>query len=308
MKKSNWLAKIPMHVLLALGSLVMVYPLIYSFAGSFTVQSEFIRSTWFPIPQSLHLNNYQNLFYPTMIPLITRSVGVTLLRTIWYILWTGVTSILCGYVFARLKFRGKEAVFIILLSSMLVPGIVFQVPIYVMLARWPLVGGNSILGQGGSGFINQLPSLLLPGLVSAYSIFLVRQSFYSVPVDYEEAARMDGANTLKVLRYVYLPMVLPVLAVVVISTFVGNWNDYTWPLMAVGGSDKLWPVGLFFQRIMATGLPVPTVDNALGSGQQISNTPLLLTAGIVASLPPVLCFFFFQRYFIEGLQGVGIKG
>jgi multiple sugar transport system permease protein len=152
-----------------------------------------------------------------------------------------------------------------------------------------------------------MPSLLLGGLISAYFIFLMRQSFYSIPPDYEEAARIDGANTLQVLGNVYLPMLLPVLVVIIIGTFVANWNDYVWPLMVVGGDKNFWPVGLLFQRLMAGAVPILT-QATTSSSAQLTNTPLLLTAGFVASIPPVLCFFVFQRYFIEGMQGVGIKG
>lgn len=300
------LRKLPIHLILVAGSLVMMYPLVYGIVASFTTPAEYIRSTWMPLPGGFFLKNYADLFNSFMMPLISRSVLVTLVRIVWYIVLTSVTSILCGYVFARLRFRGKNVVFIYLLCSLLVPGIVFQVPIYVMMARWPLVGGNNIMGQGGSGFINQMPSLLLGGLISAYFIFLMRQSFYSIPPDYEEAARIDGASTLQILRSVYLPMLVPVVIVIVIGTFVANWNDYVWPLMVVGGEKNFWPVGLLFQRLMAGAVPIQTTT--VTTTGQLTNTPLLLTAGTVATIPPVLCFFLFQRYFIEGMQGVGIKG
>lgn len=300
------LRTVPIHLLLMISSMVMMYPLLYGFLASFTTPAEYIRSIWIPVPSSLNLKNYADLFSSRMAPLISRSVLITVFRIVWYVCFTSVSSILLGYIFARLRFRGKEVVFIFLLCSMLVPGIVFQVPIYVMMARWPLVGGNNAMGVGGSGFINQTPSLLLGGLISAYFIFLMRQSFYSIPPDYEEAARIDGANTFQVLFSVYLPMLVPVLMVIVIGMFVAVWNDYIWPLMAVGGNKDLWPVGLLFQRLMAGAVPI--VSQTTTTSGQITNTPLLLTAGMVATIPPVLCFFLFQRYFIEGMQGVGIKG
>ncbi len=280
--------KFPLHILLIIGSLVMMYPLLYGFFASFTTPAEYIRSTWLPIPGSLNLENYQDLFNPLMMPQISRSTLITVFRILWYIFFTSITSILCGYVFARLRFRGKEVAFIFLLASMLVPGIVFQVPLYVMMARIPLLGGNDITGQGGSGLINTMPSLLLGGLINAYYIFLMRQSFYSIPIDYEEAARMDGANTFQILRSVYLPMLKPVLVVIVIGTFVANWNDYVWPLMVVGGERTLWPVGLLFQRLMAGAVPIQT--QTVTTTGQLTNTPLLLTAGTVATIPPVVCF------------------
>lgn len=174
------------------------------------------------MPSGINMSNYQELFNPRMVPIISKSFEVTLLRIAWYILFTSVTSVLCGYIFSRLRFRGREFVFVYLLASLLVPAIVFQVPLYVMMARTPLVGGNDINGMGGSGFINEMPALLLGGLVSAYFIFLMRQSFLGIPPDYEEAARIDGAGTISVLWNVYLPMLVPVLIVIVIGTFVAN--------------------------------------------------------------------------------------
>ena len=117
---SAQLRKIPIHILLILGSMVMVYPLVYGMVASFTSQAEYIRSTWMPFPSGFFLKNYADLFNPRMIPLISRSVIITLLRTVWYIVLTSITSILCGYVFAKLRFRGKNIVFIYLLCSMLV--------------------------------------------------------------------------------------------------------------------------------------------------------------------------------------------
>lgn len=296
--------RILIHIILIVGSLVMMYPLIFGVFASFSSQADYIRSSWLPIPSTIFLENYQDLFNERMVPMITDSVLITLLRIGWYITFTSVSSILLGYIFARLKFPGREVAFVYLLSSLLVPAIVFQVPLYVMMARTPLVGGNDITGMGGSGFINETPSLLLGGLISAYYIFLMRQSFIGIPADYEEAARIDGAGTVKILWNVYLPMLVPVLIVIVIGSFVANWNDYIWPMMVVGGNKELWPVGLLFQRLMAGGI----LTEATTTAGQNTNTPLLLAAGTIVTIPPVLCFFLFQRYFIEGMQGVGIKG
>jgi multiple sugar transport system permease protein len=211
-------------------------------------------------------------------------------------------------VFARLQFRGREVAFLILLGSLLVPNIVFQVPLYIMMARWPLAGGNDILGQGGKGFVDQLPSLLLPGIVNAYFVFLMRQAFYTIPVEYEEAARLDGASTLRVLWHVYLPLLKPVIAVLVISSFIGTWNEYVWPSMVVASNHRVWPIALGFQRIMSGGYGVPGLNVGDISYLEYRSIPLAAAVATLATLPAVFCFFFFQRYFVEGLQGIGIKG
>jgi len=296
------------HLLLIVGAAVMVYPLVFSLAASLTSQAEYVRSTWFPVPR-LYVDNYRRLFQPALLPYVANWVGVTLVRILWYIVWPTAVAVLCGYVFARLRFRGREVAFLVLLGSLLVPGIVFQVPLYVMIARWPLAGGNDILGQGGSGFINQLPSLLLPGIVNAYNIFLVRQTFYSIPTEYEEAARMDGANTPQVLWHVYRPMLGPVIAVLVINTFIGMWNDYVWPSMVVASNRSMWPAALGLQNVMAGTFAISGLEHLVEGGPiEYASIPFRSAAATVATLPPLLCFFFFQRYFVEGLQGFGIKG
>ena len=303
--------KILTHLVLAVGALIMMYPLFYVLIASFNTLEEYIRSVgFFPIPSILHLDNYEIVFHPKVLAMLGKSFWVTALRMVWYMFWNSAVAILAGYVFARLKFRGKDTVFWVFLGSMLVPNIVFQIPLYVMMARWPMVGGNNFLGQGGSGLINQLPAVMLPGMINVYFVFLLRQSFYSIPIDYEEAARLDGANFLQTLRYVYWPMILPVVAVMAINTIVANWNDYLWPLMVVSGNRDLWPTALMFQRLMAGGIPSDVASNLtlVATGLNITDTPLILTFGVVATLPAIIIFFIFQRYFIEGMQGVGLKG
>jgi multiple sugar transport system permease protein len=305
------LKKLLAHILLGTGAAIMMYPLLYGVVASFNTAAEYIRAIGIlPIPPALHLDNYAIVFHPKVLALLGGSLWVTFIRMAWYMFWNSAVAILCGYVFARLQFRGKEIVFWVLLGSMLVPGIVFQIPLYVMMARWPLVGGNDLLGQGGSGLINQLPAILLPGMINVYFIFLLRQSFYSIPIDYEEAARLDGANFFQVLYYVYRPMLMPVIAVMGINTVIANWNDYVWPMMVISGNRDLWPTALMFQRLMAGGIPSDVAKNLVVAsiGANITNTPLILTFGVVATIPAVIIFFIFQRYFIEGMQGVGIKG
>ncbi|MEZ4861245.1 MAG: carbohydrate ABC transporter permease [Caldilineaceae bacterium] len=292
---------IGLQLLLILGSLVMAYPLFFGVAASFSTLEAYAKSTWFPLPDSLYLENYTVLFTTqSKIPLWVLN---TLLRIGWYVLVPGAVAILAGYVFARLQFRGRETVFILLLSSMMVPGIVYYVPTYVMMARWPLAGGNDMLGQGGHGFINEWPAMLIPGMVNVFYIFLMRQTYFSIPKDFEEAARVDGATTLQVLLNVYLPMLKPAITVMVIFQFVAIWNDYLWPLVVTGGNEAIWPVALGFQRIMLSGASFKGARAGV-----ITDYPFAFTLATVATLPTVLIFLFLQRYFVEGVQGFALKG
>jgi len=296
-RKPLWL-RITLHAILILGSIIMAYPLVFGAAASLNTQADFIRSPWFPTPLSPTLLNYRYLFFSAdRFPIW---IFNTLVRIVWFVILPATVAVLCGYVFGRLRFRGREAAFMFLLGSMLVPGIVYQVPLFVMLARWPLAGGNDLFGQGGSGFINRWPALLLPGIVNVYYIFLLRQTFTTIPADYEEAARLDGANTLQILTRVYLPMLVPVLMVLVIFQSVNLWNDYLWPLITVSANQSIWPVGLGLQRVMEGSVPV--------RGMQGFNQPFIFAVATVAILPTIVLFLFFQRYFVEGVQGFGVKG
>jgi multiple sugar transport system permease protein len=293
--------RIGLQAVLIVGSLAMAYPLFFGIAASFSTLEAYAKSTWFPLPNSLYLENYTALF--TTQSSIPQWIFNTLLRIAWYVLVPGAVAVLAGYVFARLQFWGRETVFILLLSSMMVPGIVYYVPTYVMMARWPLAGGNDLWGQGGHGFINHWPAMLIPGIVNVFYIFLLRQTYFSIPKDFEEAARVDGANTLQVLTSVYLPMLKPAITVMVIFQFVAIWNDYLWPLVAVGGNEGIWPVALGFQRIMFSGASFK--GSRAGT---ITDYPFAFTMATVATLPTILIFLFLQRYFVEGVQGFALKG
>jgi len=290
------------YVTLIVGSLVMAYPLFYALAGSFCNIEDFYASPWFPIPRHLYLENY-TVMLTANFPIFVW-VGNTLMRIAWYIVVPGAAAILAGYVFARLNFRGQEAVFLYLLSSMMLPGIVFWIPTYIMMARFPGVGGNNWMGQGGSGFINKWPALLIPGLINVYYIFLFRQTFYSLPADFEEAARIDGANTLQVLWHVYLPILRPTITVMVLFQFVANWNDYQWPLIVSSGNPDIHTMALGVQRALLTGAAL----KGWPAGTAMIDYPFTFALATIASLPTILLFLGLQNYFVEGVQGFAIKG
>jgi multiple sugar transport system permease protein len=290
------------YALLIVGSLLMAYPLFYALAGSFSNIEDFYASPWFPIPRHLYLENY-TVMVTANFPILLW-VKNTLIRIAWYIVVPGTAAVLGGYVFARLEFRGREIAFLYLLSSMMLPGIVFWIPTYIMMARFPGVGGNNWLGQGGSGFINKWPALLIPGLINVYYIFLFRQTFYSLPADFEEAARIDGASTLQVLWHVYLPILRPTLTVMVLFQFVANWNDYQWPLIVSSGNSDIHTMALGVQRALLTGAAL----KGWPAGTAMIDYPFTFALATVASLPTILLFLRLQNYFVEGVQGFAIKG
>ena len=289
------LRRIVLYAFLIITSLIMFYPLLFMFVAGFTTPADYAASTWFPIPQQIYLDNWTEFLQR---PDFWQWITNTLIRAVWYIIIPATVSILCGYVFTRLRFRGRDTIFLLLLASMMVPPIVYLIPTFIGLARFPLVGGNDIFGQGGSGFINTWGALLLPGLVNAFYIFLMRQSFQSIPSDYEEAARVDGASTFTILWRIYMPLLRPALIVLVIFQFVNVWNDYLNPLVFAGGNSEIQPIALAAQRfIYTTAARVGQVDY-----------PRMFAVGTIVTLPILVLFALLQRYFVQGVQGFGIKG
>ncbi|MGC9468680.1 MAG: carbohydrate ABC transporter permease [Anaerolineae bacterium] len=301
-RKRSTIGNIMVYGLLILGSLIMAYPLVYAVMGSLCSIEDFQASPVLPIPRTRYFENY-TIMWTADFPILLW-VKNTLIRIIWYIAIPGTVAVFAGYAFARLEFKGREAVFSYLLSSMMLPGIVFQIPTYIMLARFPGAGGNNWMGQGGSGFINKWPALLIPGLVNVYYVFLMRQTFYSIPEDFEEAARIDGASTMQIMRYVYLPMLKPTLTVMVLFQAVAMWNDYQWPLIVTASNPDIRTLALGVQRALLSGASL----KGWPPGTGIIDYPFTFALATVASLPPILLFLWLQDYFVEGVQGFALKG
>ncbi len=202
------------------------------------------------------------------------------------------TGIMAAYAFARLKFRFNNLLFMLVLATMMIPFETRIVPNYVLIRQIPLVGGNSIFGEGGSGLYDTYAGMILPGVASAFAVFLLRQAFMAVPRDYWDALRMDGASHWTFLWRVLIPMTMPAVLTVVLFGFIGRWNELLWPLIATQ-SESIRPVQL--------GL-------MLFSGDEGSLYHLLMAATTLVAVPGIIFFLFVQRRFIEGLTAFGVKG
>lgn len=287
------------HAILIVGSLAMAYPFVYGLLAGMSTLVEFSRSIFLPIPGRLSLDNLNAVFAGADFGVMFRNSTII---SAWYAFFPSLLALTSGYAFARLNFPGKNVAFLLLLASLMVPGQVSIVPIYIMVARWPLLGGNNILGQGGSGMIDTWWALLSLGLVNAYAIFFVRQAIRTVPYEYDEAARMDGAGVLRIIFQIYLPMLKPVMATVaVLSTIIGTsainkWNDYFTPLIFTnGGPLNTIALGAtnFAGAVLANGQP---------------NYPLLFMGASISMIPTILVFLIFQRYLVQGFAMTGVKG
>ncbi len=294
-------ASVLIYGFLTLTSFVILYPLTFMLLATFTTPDQYLRATGLPIPNIADFRNYRPVLTDcAQGACVGPAILVTAIRALWYIFWALLISILGGYVFARLRFRFKNTLFLFFLSGLMVPPLLTTLPLYIMLARFPLVGGNDITGQGGSGFINDWPALGMLGLVNVIALFLVKQNYEMFPGDYEEAALMDGAGTWRIIFQVYVPMLRPVLTAVAILEFVQIWNDYFGPLIYVGGNAAITPVALAVQRLI--------YFYTQRTGETVADFGLIFAAATLMSFPTVFVYLILQRYFVQGLVGVGIKG
>jgi multiple sugar transport system permease protein len=199
---------------------------------------------------------------------------------------------LAAYVFAKRKFPGRDFIFVLFLATMMVPGQVTLIPNYIVLKHIPLFGGNNILGNGGHGWLDSYYGLIVPGAVSAFGIFLLRQYMQSIPDELLDAARIDGASEFRIYWQVVLPLTGPALAAVGIFTFVYSWEDFLWPLIIITSEDRITaPLGL-----------------ALFVVKNKTQWDVLFAGSVIATLPMVVVFMIFQRKFIQGISMSGLKG
>lgn len=195
-----------------------------------------------------------------------------------------------GYAFARLKFPGREVLFMLVLGTLMIPDQLRLVPIYLMLVNW-IPGWVGHLGWHSASLVNRNGVILIQ-LVSATSLFLMRQYFLTIPRDLEEAAKLDAAGYFKTYRKVMLPLAGPALAAVGILTFQGTWNALFWPAVLLQDKTQYTiPIG---------------IANFIGAYQ--TNWPPLMAASVLAIVPILVIFVVFQRYFVAGIASAGVKG
>ena len=272
------------HTFLILGSIIMLYPFVFAFLGMFVSVEGFYEVGVLPIPESVSymIDNFERIFARKE---IFRSILITLVRFVWYTVLLSVTSVLGGYVFAKVNFIGKNLAFYILMSSMMIPGVAMLTPQYLMFSKMSLTGKPIIL--------------FITGCFSAYNIFLVRQTLTGLGDEYKEAAEIDGAGFFRIVFGIYMPMLKPVLAVVIIQTFIGQWNDYIFPTIFLSGVQSWHPIG-----VLSVNIQSDYINQTTGG---LYNYSVAMAMSVFMMVPPVVVYIIFQKNFVEGLTAGGVK-
>ncbi len=198
---------------------------------------------------------------------------------------------IAGYSFARLRFKGKNLLFILILVGLMVSPQSIIIPQFLMMKNFPLVGGNDLFGSGGSGLLDTFASMILPAASGSFGIFLCRQFYISFPSALDEAARIDGCGPIKAYFYIFLPMSKTILATLTIFKAVSVWNDFFYPLIMTSSQD-MYTVQLGLQMFKGS------------TGTQYN---WLMAATLVSILPMILVYAFAQKSFVQGIATTGMK-
>jgi multiple sugar transport system permease protein len=264
-----------LHVVLVAGAIVTMAPLVWMVSASLMPAGS--ASTYPPrfLPETVTFVHYEALFTRMNVARYALNSAVIALLVTAISL---VVNSMAGYAFAKLRFRGRERLFRILLSAMVIPAQVAMLPLFLMLKNM--------------GLINTYWGVVIPGMASIFGIFLVRQYALSIPDSLLDAARADGAGEFRIYSTIILPLCLPILITLGIFTFMGTWNDFLWPLIVLADES------------MHT-LPVALANLV---GEYAQDTELMMAGSVLTVLPVLLIFMMLQRYYIEGMMAGSVKG
>ena len=276
------------HVILIIGAVVMLLPFAWMLSTSVKSPDQLftVPPTWLPRPlqwdnyaKAMGAGNFARYALNSLLLAITNLVSNVLLAA------------LAGYAFARLRFPGRNVLFVLVLATLMVPYQVTIIPLFVIVRHIPLFGGNDLFGQGGIGWINSYWGLIVPGAVGAFGIFLLRQFFQTLPVELEDAARIDGAGEFRIFWQIMLPLAMPAVATLAIFSFQAGWNAFLWPLLITTTDDM---------RTIQLGLTVFVQQYSTQWDQ-------LMAATVVATLPVILVFGLGQRLLVRSIAFTGLK-
>ncbi|MDY0235294.1 MAG: carbohydrate ABC transporter permease [Gudongella sp.] len=272
-KKSSF--KIIIYAILILGCLITLIPFIWMITTSLKSGGEIYKLPLAFLPESFKWENYKTVF--EKVPMLQYAINSVIVTTIITV-GTVLTSILAAFAFSKKKFFGRDILFTLLLSTMMVPSEMLISPNFVTLSKF--------------GLINKLPALYIPWVASVFTIFLLRQYFLGIPEELYYAAKVDGCSDFKYLIRVMVPLARPGIITIALIRIINSWNEFLWPLLMVSTPDKrTLPVGLA-QFITEAG----------------PNYNLLMAYSSIIILPVIVIYIFLQKYVIQGVARSGIKG
>ena len=257
---------------------VAAFPLLWMVLSSLKTPAESMQTppVWFPATPNFSayievagVIDARRSFWNSLVIATTTTAGIL------------VTSLMAGYGFAKYRFRGRDALFAVMIATMFLPPIVTLIPLYRLVSYM--------------GFNASLVGVIVPHLANAFGIFLMRQFIAGVPDELIDAARVDGASELRIVFSIVAPSVVPAIAALALFAFVYHWNTYLWPLTVLQGDTRDYPIVLSLGRL-------------LSYNRGAMNTGLVMAGATLAVLPPLVLFVFLQRFFVDTIVSTGVKG
>jgi len=262
------------YLLLTFGAVLMLGPLIWMVLASFKTLPEILAFPPTLLPEQVNLSNYQAVFDTADFVRYFINSTIVAVITVGSVL---ITSSLAGYAFAKFSFPGRDVLFVVVLATLMIPFQVRVIPLYILASDLHL--------------LNTFGGLVLPTLVDAFGVFLMRQYLQSIPNELMESARMDGAGEIRIFFQIVMPLAKPALSALTIFTLVISWESFLWPLLVASSTDMYTlPLGL-----------------AQFAGRFLDRTDLQMAASTLTVLPLLIAFLLMQRRFIEGMATTGMK-
>jgi multiple sugar transport system permease protein len=274
LESSKKIGKIITYVALAFGVVIMIFPFVWMILTSFKTVSESMQVPPTILPNQWNLDNFREAV--ASLPFVNLYIN-TALMILFRVIFAVLFSSMAGYAFAKLKFKGKNVLFSLVLMQMMLPSQIFIIPQYQMVAKL--------------GMANTIFALVFPGLVSAFGTFFLRQAYMGIPNEIGEAAYLDGCNQWQAFVKVMFPLTTSSVAALTVFTAVFAYGDLMWPL------------------VVNSDLKMMTLSSGLATlrGQFSTNFPVLMAGSLLAMLPMVILYLIFQRQFIEGVAMTGGK-
>ncbi|EAG5179730.1 carbohydrate ABC transporter permease [Listeria monocytogenes] len=266
-------AQIAVITILTVGGFFMILPFIWMVLSSLKTDAEILKIPPTIWPETFTLDNFTKLFTEMDFAIYLKNT----LIIVFFSFFGLFLNAMAGYGFAKFKFKGKNKLFYLVLATMMIPGQVTMIPVYLLL--------------NAAGLTNTMIGIVLPGLVGAFGIFLFRQFMSTISDDLLEAARLDGASEFYIFWRIVIPISRPVLAVQGILTFIAGWNSFLWPLI-IANDEKFYTLSVGLQLL---------------KGQYGSNYALQMAGATFMVIPIILIFMTFQKYILKGFNVSGMK-
>lgn len=274
-RTGRFTARTGLYITLVLLAAVIVLPLVWMLLTSFKTDADAIRNPY-ALPSPLSMDAYRTLAsgQQPILLWLWNSFAAATIQTVLIV----VTASLGAYALARMEFAGKKVVFGLIVSTLLVPPVVFLIPNYLIVQNL--------------GWLDSIFAITVPGAAGAFGIFFLRQFFVGLPLEIEEAARIDGAGDLRIFLQVVLPLARPALATLAVLSFLNNWNDFLWPVYVLLSPERM---------TLQPGL-------SMLQGAYRTHFAIVMAGAVIASVPVLLLFAIAQRQIVDSVTGAAVKG